>query len=75
MAHSWWPKKRYQSINMFYFWARDFPDKEQIWQDIIFLAKDKKSYIKKDVRSTLTNAFKEVVNKENAWQDIHKFST
>ena len=74
MAHSWWARKRNQSISMFYFWSRDFPDKEQIWQDMICLTKDKKNYIKQNVRSNLPNTFKKVVNKEKAWQDIHKLA-
>lgn len=74
MAHSWWAKKRHQSIDIFYFWSRDFPDKEQIWQDIIFLTKDKKSYIQQGVRNILSITFKEIIDKEKAWKDLHKLT-
>ena len=74
MAHSWWAKKRYRSINLFYFWSRDFPNKEQIWEDLIFLTKDKKSYIKQDVKDVFSFIFKEIADKEKGWQDLHELT-
>ena len=74
MSHSLWARKRYRSIHLFSYWFRDFPNKEQIWQDIIFLTKDKKSYIQRDARNILGNAFKELEDKEKGWQDLHKLT-
>lgn len=72
MAHSCWARKRYQSIGLFNIWSRDFPDKEQIWQDMIFLTKDKRSYIRRGARNTLSNAFNKILDKEKGWHDLHK---
>lgn len=74
MAHSCWARKRYQSIDLFNIWSRDFPDKEQIWQDMIFLTKDKRSYIRRGARNTLSNAFNKILDKEKGWHDLHKLT-
>ena len=67
-------ENRRDAVDQFRLNFAKLPDKDAAWQDLIRLAGDEDSDVRKWAASTLGFVFPHVHDKETAWQDLHRLT-
>ncbi len=74
MAQSRFIKNRVEAVEELRRRFEFLLDKEQAWKDLVRLAQDKDSYVRRRATPTLCSAIDYIPNKGDAWEDLYRLT-